>query len=90
MYNESLRLAGTLPRFVDFVQQSSVVTELVLVDDGSDDDTAEQAGTLVPPHVGRVLKLPHRGKGGAVSPMCLFPPSPIRDLLNLKTCSGKY
>lgn len=66
VYNESHRLAGALPRFVDFVQQSSVSTELVVVDDGSDDDTAEQAETMVPPHVGCVLRLPHRGKGSAV------------------------
>lgn len=66
VYNESHRLAGTLPQFVDFVRRAPVSTELLVVDDGSDDGTAAQAEQLVPLEVGRVVRAPHRGKGGAV------------------------
>ena len=66
VYNETHRLAGTLPQFVDFVQRAAMPTELIVVDDGSDDDTAWQAETLVPPEAGQTLRAPHRGKGGAV------------------------
>ena len=66
IFNEALRLEGTLPTFVLYLQQAPFTSELVVVDDGSADGTAEIAARLVPGGVGRVLEEPHRGKGGAV------------------------
>lgn len=66
VYNEALRLEGTLPRFVAFLREAPFSGELVIVDDGSVDGTAGLASRLVPAGVGRVLAEPHRGKGGAV------------------------
>jgi glycosyltransferase involved in cell wall biosynthesis len=66
VYNEALRLEHTLPQFVAFLRQAPWTSELVVVDDGSGDETAALARRLVPLDVGRVLAEPHRGKGGAV------------------------
>jgi dolichyl-phosphate beta-glucosyltransferase len=66
VYNEALRLNGTLPQFVSYLRQAPFSSELVVVDDGSIDGTSALASTLVPAEVGRVLTEPHRGKGGAV------------------------
>lgn len=62
-YNEARRLPGTLKAWADFLAGQSFESELVVVDDGSRDDTAEvgRAGGA------RVIALePNRGKGGAV------------------------
>ena len=42
-YNESARLGKTLRAVVDFLRQQSPEAELIVVDDGSTDDTAELA-----------------------------------------------
>jgi glycosyltransferase involved in cell wall biosynthesis len=66
VYNETGRLEATLPVIADFVCRAPFLTELIVVDDGSDDGTAGAARRLVDPAFGRVLEEPHRGKGGAV------------------------
>ena len=66
IFNEAVRLEGTLPRFVSYLQQAPFTSELVVVDDGSADGTAQIAAGLVPGGIGRVLEEPHRGKGSAV------------------------
>src|SRR5690606_14601706 len=65
VYNESLRIDATLPHFVRFAADAPRTVELLIVDDGSTDDTAARAATLIE-GAGRVLAEPHRGKGGAV------------------------
>lgn len=66
VYNEALRIERTLPQFVTYLRAATYTSELVVVDDGSADATAELARGLVPAEAGRVLAEPHRGKGGAV------------------------
>jgi dolichyl-phosphate beta-glucosyltransferase len=66
VYNEALRLEGTVPQFVSYLKRAPFTSELVIVDDGSIDGTSTLSATLVPDGVGRVLSEPHRGKGGAV------------------------
>lgn len=69
MYNESKRIAASLREIANFLAQQPYESEIVLVDDGSSDDTAaivqEVAGTLDLPI--RLLRYcPNRGKGFAL------------------------
>jgi glycosyltransferase involved in cell wall biosynthesis len=66
VYNETGRLEATLPVIVAFVRDLPFHAELVVVDDGSADGTADAARRFVDGRSGRVLAEPHRGKGGAV------------------------
>ena len=65
-YNEAERLAVSIPRLLDVIPHEE--TEVIIVDDGSTDATAEvasfQLGSL--PH-SRIIRLPRNsGKGAAV------------------------
>ena len=67
-YNESARLPATLARLREFLDASSEPYEVIVVDDGSSDDTADMADATASewPQM-RVLRLPHNmGKGAAV------------------------
>lgn len=67
-YNEAARLPVALPILLDHVAGRSGHTEILLVDDGSSDDTVRVANNLLGkvPHAG-VLRLGrHLGKGAAV------------------------
>lgn len=66
VFNEADRLEAGLTRVLAYLRSVDFTTELIVVDDGSTDRTAEMALESVPPGVGRVLSQPHRGKGGAV------------------------
>lgn len=66
VYNETGRLEATLPAIVAFARDAPFTTELLVVDDGSDDATVDVVRRLLDPSCGRVLAEPHRGKGGAV------------------------
>ena len=69
-YNEAVRLAQSLPSILDYLHKTASVAELIVVDDGSDDETvvvAKQAfadektiGTRI------ITYQPNRGKGYAV------------------------
>lgn len=62
-YNEERRLPQTLTRIMDYVTQQSYEVEVLVVDDGSEDATAQCAEQ----HTGvQVLRCDHRGKGFAV------------------------
>jgi dolichyl-phosphate beta-glucosyltransferase len=66
-YNEELRLPSTLEKMQAFLSQQSFSFEVLVVDDGSADDTA---GVVERATKGfqqlRLLREPHRGKGHAV------------------------
>lgn len=66
-YNEGRRLAATLATLCQFLSGEPWDWDIRVVDDGSSDDTAAVAMTVVDrePRV-TVLREPHRGKGGAV------------------------
>ena len=67
-YNESARLGRTLDRILDFAYQEAWPAEIIVVDDGSTDQTAElvQAYTERNPII-RLLSNPgNRGKGYSV------------------------
>jgi glycosyltransferase involved in cell wall biosynthesis len=61
-YNEERRLPGTLAQIGAYLAQQPYTAEVLVVDDGSDDATADVAD-----HSGvQVLRCDHRGKGFAV------------------------
>ena len=66
-YNEAARIAATLQRLRDHLLTRDWRWEIVVVDDGSSDDTARvvEEVSAMDPRV-RVQREPHRGKGGAV------------------------
>ncbi len=66
-YNEAVRLQETLQRCAAWLQQSVPTWEIVVVDDGSEDDTRAIASAAAArdPRV-RLIAAVHSGKGGAV------------------------
>lgn len=66
-YNEGERLARSLSSITAYLHAETIASEIVVIDDGSTDDTSRVAeAQLTPPH-GRVLRSPeNRGKGSAV------------------------
>lgn len=66
-YNESARLDDCLREVLAFVKDRRSLTEVLLVDDGSTDDTLRRAEAFADrPGLLRVLAEPHRGKAAAV------------------------
>ena len=69
-FNESARLSETLPKILAYLNTSRMASELIVVDDGSDDDTGAVAGRALAQSGAVETKLlryqPNRGKGYAV------------------------
>jgi dolichyl-phosphate beta-glucosyltransferase len=66
-YNEATRIAGSIREAVAWLSGQSFDTELIVVDDGSDDATADLADrALSQLGRGQVLRIPHGGKAAAV------------------------
>jgi len=65
VFNEAPRVVRGLQALNEYLAGFRVPGEVVVVDDGSTDDTVALAGPLVPA-TGQLLAEPHRGKGGAV------------------------
>lgn len=66
-YNEAARLPATLQAIMSYVESSPRCIEVVVVNDGSDDDTLTIAqGFRRPANGYRVIDAPHRGKAAAV------------------------
>ena len=67
-YNESERLAVSLPKILDYVRQQNLNGEIIVVNDGSRDDTAEVVRRFAALHPDvRLLENPgNRGKGYSV------------------------
>lgn len=66
-YNEAARIAPTLSVIAELSASHLGECQVIVVDDGSTDSTAEVARTFQAPHCHvSVLALPHRGKGSAI------------------------
>ena len=66
-YNEAGRLPASLNQVTAYLAAQPYTSEILVVDDGSADGTADAAEAFVARHAGlQVLREPHRGKGGAV------------------------
>src|SRR3989339_423168 len=67
-YNEENNIrTGSLSGMVDYLKEQDYLWEILVVDDGSTDKTAELALKFAKTHKNiKVLKEPHRGKGGTV------------------------
>jgi glycosyltransferase involved in cell wall biosynthesis len=66
-YNEARRLPATLAAIADLSISHLGACEIIVVDDGSTDLTAQIASTFRAPQCRmRVLRVPHRGKGFAI------------------------
>ncbi len=67
VYNEENRLADTLEKVNNFLSKKEWDYEIIIVDDGSEDETADLAEIFVNNHArSRLIKNPHRGKAFAV------------------------
>lgn len=68
-YNETANLqAGALDKVADYLGAQPYAYEALVVDDGSEDDTALQAEAFARAHVGfHVIRNPHRGKAHTVA-----------------------
>src|SRR5437899_6559888 len=68
VYNETKRLANSVPKLVGYFGSQEYTYEFVIVDDGSTDGTAEMTRELFAPAKKlRVIESrPNRGKGHAV------------------------
>ncbi len=66
-YNEAARLPASLHRVLDYMQGCDYTYEVLVVDDGSTDRTADlvEEMTAMHPHL-HLVRNPHRGKGYAV------------------------
>lgn len=67
-FNEASRIATTLGRIADYCKSHLDAYEIIVVDDGSEDNTAEVSKRSVGPDVPLVLLVnkPNRGKGYSV------------------------
>ena len=65
-YNEEHRLPPTLERLHRFLSQQPLRYEIVVVDDGSRDDTCGVVERCAQPGVRLVRQMPNKGKGAAV------------------------
>jgi dolichyl-phosphate beta-glucosyltransferase len=66
-YNEERRLPQTLQSVVDYLVQQSYASEVIVVDDGSSDETAQVVESFRTVHpIVALIRNDHRGKGYAV------------------------
>jgi len=91
-YNEQVRLPGALARLAAFGHESGLAIEVIVSDDGSDDETAIIAGEWEKKkEVGfavHLIEIRHRGKGAAVRAGMALPAAPIVGFCDVDLSAG--
>lgn len=66
-YNEARRLPESIARLQEYFEKQSILREVIIVDDGSDDSTSAVVRSWMGRwHALRLIQAPHQGKGAAV------------------------
>ncbi len=66
-YNEARRLPESIARLQGYLQKQSLLSEVIIVDDGSTDSTSTVVRSWMGRwHALRLIQVPHQGKGAAV------------------------
>ena len=65
-YNEAIRIESTLEKVITYLNQQHYTFEVVVVDDGSTDTTADLSAKFSRRASLQLLQIPHGGKGWAV------------------------
>ncbi len=65
-YNEEKQILGTLTKIIEYMEETTEAYEIIVVNDGSQDKTAEMTKALLP-YVSLISYEKNRGKGYAVA-----------------------
>ncbi len=65
-YNEQARIATTLKEVISYIDQEEIDAQIIVVDDGSKDQTVEKARQIADKRVSVVSYHPNQGKGFAI------------------------
>jgi dolichyl-phosphate beta-glucosyltransferase len=67
-YNEGQRIESTLGKLIEYLANNFTRFEIIVIDDGSGDDTAAKVKRVAEtnPHIALISYFPNRGKGFAV------------------------
>lgn len=66
VYNEENRISKTLTNLTNYLDNQEYSWEIIIVDDGSSDNTAEQIKPYLKDLRIKLINLPHSGKGSAI------------------------
>ena len=66
VYNEQNRISKTLTNLTGYLDNQEYIWEIVIVDDGSRDNTVEQIKPYLKDPRIKLINLPHSGKGSAI------------------------
>lgn len=65
-YNEEKRIGNTLERTTEFLEQKNIDYEIIVVDDGSQDDTVQVVTQYRSPRINLICNQLNRGKGYSI------------------------
>ena len=66
VYNEQNRISKTLTTLTDYLSTQGYLWEILIVDDGSRDNTINEVNAHLEDSRIKLINLPHNGKGAAI------------------------